>query len=264
MSSAPPSLASAPLGALDCVRHAFYGREGGVSEGAFASLNCSPFAGDAPQAVRANRERVARGLGAADLFTNHQVHGARVRVIGADADPSEVVRADGLVTREARACLGVLAADCAPVLFADAQARVIGAAHAGWRGALLGVTDAVIAAMTALGARPARIVCAIGPAIQAASYRVGAPFRRRFFDGELPCEEFFGRDRGRDGDQDEGGYFFDLPGYLRRRIARAGVAAPDVLPDDTFADSRRFFSYRRSCTQGEKDYGRQIGAIALV
>ncbi|MGR3985136.1 MAG: peptidoglycan editing factor PgeF [Gammaproteobacteria bacterium] len=253
---APPRLAGASLDALGCVRHGFYGRQGGVSAGAFASLNCSPFAGDAPAAVRANRGRVAHGLGAADLFTNQQIHGARVRVIDAATGAAETAQADGLVTRARRACLGVLAADCAPVLFADAQAGVIGAAHAGWRGALLGVTDAVIEAMRGLGARPAHIVCAIGPAIQAASYRVGAPFRRRFCESGLPCADFF--ERAQDG------YCFDLPGYLRRRIAHAGVAEIDVLPDDTFADARRFFSYRRSCASGESGYGRQIGAIALI
>ncbi|MGR3913631.1 MAG: polyphenol oxidase family protein [Gammaproteobacteria bacterium] len=254
--SVPPRLAGASLDALGCVRHGFYGRQGGVSAGAFASLNCSPFAGDAPEAVTANRRIVARALGADDMFTNSQVHGACVRVINAAADPAEVVQGDGLVTRTAGACIGVLGADCAPVLFADALAGVIGAAHAGWRGALLGVTDAVIEAMRALGASPARMVCVVGPAIQAASYRVGAPFRRRFCAGEMPCEDFFERDRD--------GYFFDLPGYVCRRIKHAGVTALDVLPHDTFADARRFFSYRRSRARGRMEYGRQVGAIALA
>ena len=256
--SAPPRFASALLDAAGAVRHGFYGRRGGVSAGVFASLNGGRLSGDRPALVRANLARVADDLGGARLFTNRQVHGARVRIITTDADPDEPFEGDGMVTREAGLCLGVLAADCAPVLFADPP--VIGTAHAGWRGALLGVTDAVIGEMTRLGARPERIVCAIGPAIQARSYRVGAELVARFrTESPFPCEDCFHREPTAAGDH----HHFDLPRYLRLRIARAGIAAIDTLADDTFRDEARFFSYRRSSRRGEADYGRQISAIAL-
>ena len=268
---APPRLVGALLDAPP-VRHGFYGRRGGVSTGVFDSLNCGPFSGDRRAAVAANRRRVADDLGVAHIFTNKQVHGNRVRIIeaNADPDPGEVFEGDGLVTFDAGVGLGVLAADCAPVLFADLQARVIGAAHGGWKGALLGVTDAVIEKMTQLGARPERMVCAIGPAIQARSYRVGAEFVERLQkDSPFECADCFRRSEVKGGDQTDAGdgvYSFDLPRYLSTRIARAGVAATAInaLPDDTFADESRFFSYRRSCHRGEAEYGRQIGVIALV
>lgn len=257
--SAPPRLAGALLEAPVRIRHGFYGRRGGASTGIFASLNCSHFSGDLSASVEANRRCVADDIGAAYLFTNRQVHGNRVRIIEAGADPAEIFEGDGMVTGAAGIGLGVLAADCAPVLFADPHARVIGAAHAGWKGALLGVTDAVIEKMTRLGARPERMVCAIGPAIQAGSYRVGPELVERFrTDSPFPCAACFHKDTG------DGDHHFDLPRYLYMRIARAGIASVDALPDDTFADEARFFSYRRSCHRGEAKYGRQVGAIVLV
>ncbi|MGI9311025.1 MAG: peptidoglycan editing factor PgeF [bacterium] len=238
---ASPLIFSASLGAARRVRHGFYGRRD-----------------DADDSLATERQRVADDLGAAMLFSNRQVHGDRVRVIEVGCDADEVFDGDGLVTRAPGVALGVLSADCAPVLFADASAAVIGAAHAGWRGALLGVTDAVIARMTDLGARPRRIECAIGPAIQARSYRVGAQLRRRFeADSPLPCACCFD---AADEDDGDGAYRFDLPRYLRLRLARAGVGAVDALAADTFADPARFFSYRRE----PANPGRQISAIALA
>ena len=256
---APPRLASALLEAAGSVRHGFYGRGGGVSTGIFHSLNCSSQAGDRPASVAANRRRVTDDLGGVRLFTNQQAHGNRVRVIHADADSGERFAGDGMVTDEAGVGLGVLAADCAPVLFADPRASVIGAAHAGWRGALLGVTDAVIEKMTSLGARRSQMVCAIGPAIQARSCRVGPELVERFrAESPIPCAECF---RGNPTD----GWYFDLPRYLRLRIAHADLptSALEALPEDTFADPARFFSYRRTSHLGEAQYGRQLSVIAL-
>ena len=267
--SAPPRLIGALLEAHGPIRHGFYGRRGGVSTGGFESLNCGWSSGDLPDSVAANRRRVADDLGGGGIFTNKQIHGNRVRVIEAGADPDEVFEGDGLVTREVGAALGVLVADCAPVLFADPAAAVIGAAHAGWKGALRGVTDAVIEKMTDLGARPERMVCVIGPAIQAGSYRVGAELVARFeTDSPVRCETCFRKDNGADESGTDqtghGSYYFDLPRYLRMRIARAGIAPVETLADDTFKDERRFFSYRRSRHRGDANYGRQIGAIVLV
>ena len=205
--SAPPRLVGALLDAHGSIRHGFYGRRGGVSTGGFESLNCGWSSGDLPDSVAANRRRVADDLGGGGIFTNKQIHGNRVRVIEAGADPDEVFEGDGLVTREVGAALGVLVADCAPVLFADPAAAVIGVAHAGWKGALRGVTDAVIEKMTELGARPERMVCVIGPAIQAGSYRVGAELVARFeTDSPVRCEACFRKDNGADeAGTDEGG-----------------------------------------------------------
>ncbi len=264
--SALPRLAGASLEAPGRIRHGFYGRRGGVSTGVFASLNGSPYAGDLPASVDANRRRVRDDLGAVRLFTNQQIHGYRVCLINADTDPDQLFQGDGMVTGEAGLALGVLAADCAPVLFADPQARVIGAAHAGWKGALLGVTDAVIEMMTQLGAQRARMVCAIGPAIQRESYRVGQELVERIqTDSPFSCAACFRqRNINENKTTGDGDWHFDLPRYLRMRIAAAGIASIDVLADDTFADQARFFSYRRSCHRHQAQSGRQMSAIVLA
>jgi len=253
-----PHLASSLFAAAGPVRHGFYGRRGGVSDGVFASLNCSRWCGDAGVSVDANLRRVAADLGGVRIFTPRQVHGRRVREITAAAGPGDEFEGDGLVTGEAGLGLGVLAADCAPVLFADPVSGIIGAAHAGWRGALAGVTDAVIAQMVRLGARPQRIICAIGPAIQFNSYRVGARWARRFRAASpFACDGCFRGSAAGDT------CYFDLPGYLRMRIARAGVGAIDTLAGDTFANPAQFFSHRRSTHRGDATCGRQISVIAL-
>lgn len=283
MSASIPHITSAVLASADGVEHAFFGRRGGVSAGAFESLNCSRWCGDDPAAVAANigRAGAAVGLDPARVFANRQAHGCRVRRVhrnGAADDAGALFAGDALVAAAPGLGLGVLGADCAPVLLADPAARVVGAAHAGWRGALAGVVEAAVADMARLGAQPARMVCAIGPAIQVDSYRVGGDWVRRFRAASpVACEECFrrgdgdgdgddgdggdgdGGDDDGDGDRDSAAWHFDLPGYLRLRLARAGVAAVDVLPHDTFADAQ-FFSHRRSRNQ---PCGRQLSLIAL-
>lgn len=275
MSATTPHIKSAVL-AADGVEHAFFGRRGGVSAGAFESLNCSRWCGDEAVAVAANIERAGAAVGVrpARVFANRQAHGCRVRRIDAGDDAGATFAGDALVTAAPGLGLGVLGADCAPVLLTDPAARVVGAAHAGWRGALAGVVEAAVAEMARLGAQPARMVCAIGPAIQVASYRVGGDWARRFRAASpVACDDCFRRgdgvgDGGDNGDGDGDGdgdnadsaaWYFDLPGYLRLRLARAGVVTVDVLPHDTFADAQ-FFSHRRSRNQS---CGRQLSLIAL-
>lgn len=247
---------SSDLDPLPGVRHGFFTRREGVSEGIYASLNCGLGSGDAPERVRENRARAMARLGvpAAPLCTPHQVHGTGVVRIEAAWAASERPRADAVVTDRPGLALGVLTADCAPLLLADPAARVVGAAHAGWKGALAGVVEAVVAAMAALGAEPAHICAAIGPCILQASYEVGPEFPGPFLAQDRASEAFFAPAAGR--------YRFDLPGYLCRRLAACGIAAHHVA-EDTCADAARFFSYRRTCKEGGGDYGRLLSAIVL-
>ncbi len=250
--SAPPFLEA---DALAGARHAFFGRQGGVSTGLYASLNAGPGSNDQPAHVAENRARIAAAMGVArDRFVSmHQVHSADVRVIDAPW-PGPWPPLDGIVTTARGLALGVLSADCAPVLFADVKAGVIGAAHAGWKGALAGVLEATLAAMRGAGARD--IVCAIGPTIQQASYEVGPEFEARFVADDSHAARFF---RAGDGDR----RLFDLPGYCAARLERAGAAQVRSLGADTCADEARFFSNRRAVKRGEGDYGRNCAAIVL-
>ncbi len=242
---------------LSAVPHGFFTRAGGVSTGLYAQLNCGPGSSDDPHAVQENRRRVATALGAAyGLATLYQVHGREVVTVTGDYDIGQRPKADGLVTARRGIALGVLSADCAPVLFADAVAGVIGACHAGWRGALAGVTDATVAAMEALGAQRNRIAAAIGPCIGQPSYEVSAPFRAEFLAADIGNDRFFGPGKR------DGHWQFDLPGYLMQRLKTAGISA-ESLGLDTCSDPARFFSYRRMTLAGEADYGRQVSAIAL-
>ncbi len=249
---------SPALDGLPGIAHGFFGRAGGVSQGIYASLNCGQGSNDRPEDVAGNRARVARAVGVAPdrLVSVHQVHGREAVTV--TAPWIERPRADAMVTAVAGLALGVLAADCTPVLFADPEARVIGAAHAGWRGALAGITDATVEAMMALGARPERIRAAIGPTIRGQSYEVGAEFPGPFLAESADNIRFF-RPAARAGHQ-----MFDLPGYLAARLRRSGLAAVDDLEQDTLTQPERFFSYRRTTLAGETDYGRQLSAIALV
>ena len=235
------------------VLHGFFTRKGGVSEGLYGSLNCGFSTGDARERVQANRDRaVARlGLAADRLAAVQQVHSARVVVIGDDWEPGALEQADALATRRRGVALGILGADCAPVLLADAEAGVIGAAHAGWRGALDGVTDSVIDAMAGLGAEPARIVAAIGPCIAQASYQIGPEFPAPFLAQDPANAAFFADGR------------FDLPGYLRARLERRGLAVVAPSPSDTLARPDLFFSHRRATHESGGVAGRQLSAIAL-
>jgi YfiH family protein len=239
--------------------HGFFTRRGGVSEGRFASLNCSLSGRDDPAAVRENRARAAAALGLppSALFGLHQVHGVAVAVLeGAGWPPEARPEADAVVTRRRGVALGIVTADCAPVLFADPEAGVIGAAHAGWRGAVAGVLEATLAAMAALGAQRSRIRAAIGPCIHQPSYEVAADLRDAVLAADPSEARFFAPGRR------EARWQFDLPGYCLARLARAGVAAAPS-PADTLAEEARFFSHRRSTLAGGGPIGHQLSAIAL-
>lgn len=258
MSDVPPRFAAPSLSQLAGVKHGFFGREGGVSQGIYASLNTGPGSGDDSAHVAENRTRIAQALGVAPthLLSLHQIHSATaVRV---DAPwRSERPQADALVTTIRGLALTALSADCAPVLFADDQAGVIGAAHAGWRGALAGVLEACVAEMTRAGADPACIVAAIGPCIRQPSYEVGPDFMEAFRKADAESLTFF---RAGDGDRLK----FDLPGYCRLRLARAGVTMAETVPLDTYSEEHALFSHRRSVHQREADYGRNCSAIVLA
>jgi polyphenol oxidase len=252
-------LQSAALTALAGIRHAFFTREGGVSEGLYASLNGGVGSDDAPALVAENRARMAAALGVAPdrLLTAYQIHSPDVVTIDRPWAPADRPRADAIVTAARGLAIGVSTADCGPVLFADATAGVIGAAHAGWRGAATGVLEATIAAMERCGADRAHIVAALGPMIRQPSYEVGPEFVTRFKADDGANERFF-QPAARPGHA-----LFNLPGYLAARLAAAGVRRVEDLGHCTYADSARFFSFRRSTHHSEKDYGRHINAIAL-
>lgn len=240
--------------ALTGLPHGFFTRAGGVSEGLYATLNGGPGSGDTAAAVAENRRRIAAHLGVVEVVSVAQVHSDRAVAVDG---PWQGTRpeADALVTDRPGLALGVLTADCAPVLFADREARVIGAAHAGWKGAEAGILEATIAAMEHLGARADRIAAAIGPTISQAAYEVGPEFVERFVDADPDTARFFAAGKG---DQ----ALFDLPAYVRWRLAGIGVAAA-WTGHCTYADPERFFSYRRATHAGEPDYGRLVAAIAL-
>jgi len=247
------------LADISGVRHAFFTRAGGVSSGVYASLNAGIGSADTPENVTANRARVATALGVGPdrLLTCYQFHSADVAVAdrpwSADARP----RADAIATRMPGIAIGVSTADCGPVLFADPSAGVIAAAHAGWRGALAGVTDSAIAAMERLGAVRSRIIAALGPMIRQPHYETGPDLATRFAAADRASERFF-RPSAR-----EGHFMFDLAAYIAARLAAAGIATIEDLGACTYADPERFFSYRRMTHRSEPDYGRHINAIVL-
>ena len=248
------------LDAIPAVRHAFFTRAGGVSRGAYASLNCGFGSGDDPAAVATNRARAMEMLGQRPeaLACGYQVHSARVAAVEEPWPRERAPQVDALVTTRSDVVLGILTADCAPVLFADPGASVVGAAHAGWRGAQSGVLEETIDAMCRLGAERGRIVAAIGPTIGKDSYEVGAEFVERFLGEDPGNERFFGPARR------PGHRHFDLPGYAAARLHRAGVAVVVDCEADTCADEGQFFSYRRACVRGERAYGRGLSAIVLT
>ena len=233
--------------------HGFFTRAGGVSTGIYEGLNCGAGSGDDPEAVRENRARVAAAMGVDEVSSLHQVHSPDVIVV--EGALSERPKADAMVTATPGAALGVLTADCAPVLFEDADAGVVGAAHAGWRGALAGVTDATIDAMAGLGADRARIRAVIGPTISQRAYEVGPEFLDAFMAEDPEADRFFAG-----GAEDR--MQFDLPGYLLKRLRDAGAEAA-WTGHCTYSDPRRFYSYRRTTHAGEADYGRLIAAISI-
>lgn len=253
----PPAERSTALAAAPGVAHGFFGRQGGVSTGLYASLNCGPGSDDAPQAVAENRARAAAALGAAPdrLLTAHQIHSADAVVV-TQPWSGERPRCDALVTATPGLALGALAADCAPVLFAEPDAKVVAAAHAGWRGAVGGVLEATIDAMETLGADPARILAAVGPCIAQASYEVGPEFVAQFTDADPANARFFTPGQG---DRSH----FDLPGFVAARLTAAGLGRVDVIGHDTCARPDAYFSHRRRTKAGEPDYGRNLSAIVL-
>ncbi|PTQ13201.1 polyphenol oxidase [Sphingomonas oleivorans] len=238
--------------------HGFLGREGGVSTGIHAGLNVGLGSDDDRAAIHENRrlavEAVAPGTA---LVTLHQVHSAEAVTVTEPFPEDARPHADALVTDRPGLLLGILTADCVPVLFADAEAGVIGAAHAGWKGAIAGVTDATIAAMERLGASRSRIAAAIGPCIARASYEVDDGFFRRFAEQDPANERFFADGVRADRHQ------FDIEAYVAARLAEAGLERIEALGLDTYADERRFFSFRRATHRGEPGYGRQISLLAL-
>jgi len=253
-------LRAANLAMIDGVAHGFFTRLGGVSDGLYASLNCGPGSRDDVANVTENRARVAAILGAApeNVLSAYQKHSATAVVAKKPWSRDKVPEADAIVTATPGLAIGILTADCAPVLFCDPEARVVGAAHAGWRGALGGILEATVEAMTGLGAKPERIHAAIGPAISQGAYEVGEDYRAGFLGQEPDSEAFFATDEG------SGEPHFDLPGYVAERLARAGVDDILDLGLCTYYDETRLFSYRRSQHHGEEDYGRQISAILLA
>ncbi|MGQ0664670.1 MAG: peptidoglycan editing factor PgeF [Pseudomonadota bacterium] len=251
-------LTLATLDAIDGLRHAFFSRRGGVSEGVYASLNCGLGTADRPDNVVANRARALARLEfkPAALMTLRQVHGADVVEVDGAWPHGEAPTADGMVTTRRGLVLGILTADCAPVLLVDAEAGVIGAAHAGWRGGLAGIVEASVRAMVRCGAEASRIVAAIGPCIAQPSYEVGPEFPAPFLAADPAHREFFAPAIA------GGKLLFDLRGFLARRLGAAGLERIFELPHDTCREDR-FYSHRRAVKRGEADYGRLLSAIAL-
>ena len=246
------------LSAFQNIRHAFFTREGGVSDGIYQSLNGGIGSRDAPENVRENRARMATALGVAatHLVSCYQIHSPDVIVAERPWTRETAPRADAIVTQMPGLAIGVSTADCGPILFADGEAGVIGAAHAGWKGALTGVLESTVAAMEKLGADRGGIIAAIGPLIRQHSYEVGGEFVERFLDADAENAVFF-IPSVRDGHA-----MFDLAGFIRMRLENAGVLMIDDIGVDTYSDER-FYSYRRSVHRNEPDYGRHIHAIAL-
>jgi polyphenol oxidase len=252
------TLGSPLLSAIPGLRHAFFTREGGVSDGIYAGLNGGLGSNDDPRNVAENRRRMAEQLAVApDHFLSvHQIHSPDAVVASRPWESGPRPRADAIVTRIEGLAIGITAADCGPILLVDPNARVIGAAHAGWKGALTGILESTIETMEKLGAERGGMVAAIGPLIRQHSYEVGGEFVERFIDTDADNAVFFIPSTR------EGHSMFDLAGYIRMRLENAGVLMIDDLGVDTYSDER-FYSYRRSVHRKEPDYGRHVHAIAL-
>lgn len=261
MTTAPsvPLISSGILNDLSEIHHAFFTRQGGVSEGIYESLNCGPASNDDPARVKANRDRAMARLKLPPeaLVTPRQIHGTHVEAVGRPWPQDEAREADGLVTRVPGIALGVLAADCAPVLFADDKAGVVAVAHAGWKGALAGILEACVEAMTRLGASPENTRVVIGPCISQWSYKVDLEFLTPFIS-ENPSNEMMFSPSSR-----EDCYFFDYSTYIFNRLDALGLNSVSRLPHDTCGEAERFFSYRRSYLEGETDFGRNLSVIFL-
>lgn len=257
----PRPIEAAPLAGLTGISHGFFTREGGVSSGVYASLNCGHGSNDDTGTVTENRRRVAAALGAGraeDVLTVHQIHSATAIVADGPIARGALPKADAVATRTPGLVIGALAADCAPVLFADPQAQVVAAAHAGWRGALAGITDAAVEAMEGLGADRRRITAVVGPCIGPAAYEVGPEFEAAFLERDGAYGRFFTRPKS------GGRPFFDLPGFVVHRLEVARLGTVAAAAPCTYADDSRFFSFRRTTHRGEADYGRHISAIVVT
>jgi YfiH family protein len=253
-------LQATALAGLTGIRHGFFTRSGGVSQGVYATLNGGIGSKDAPEHVGENRARMAKALGVrSDHFVSaYQIHSPDVVTVEQPWPHDQRPKADAMVTKTPGIALGISTADCGPVLFADVQARVIGAAHSGWRGAFSGVLEATVAAMEKLGADRNRMVVALGPMIRQPNYEVGPEFVARFREAGDDNMKFFAPSERKDH------AMFDLAGYATMRLERAGIATIEDLKHCTYAEPERFFSYRRMTKLGETDYGRHINAIALA
>jgi len=254
---AVPHEQSQKLNSIPGICHGFYKKLGGVSSGIYDSLNCGPSSQDKPENVAQNRARVMHSLGleSAQLFGLHQIHSTRVHQVTPDSDASEYPQGDGLVTRHKGLALSVLGADCTPILFASPQG-VIGAAHAGWKGAVTGMVESMVTSMCDLGAQRDDIIACIGPTIHQASYEVRDDFIKQLNAlSDLSSQPFLAEKEGR--------YYFDLPGYLLAQCKRSGIQA-ESLGLDTYDLKDEFFSYRRNTHAGIKDYGRQISVISII
>ncbi len=243
---------------LQGIPHGFFGRAGGVSEGPVAGLNCGLGSGDDPQLVEANRRLAADAiLPGAPIASVHQIHSPNAVIVHESVPHRQRPQADALATDRPGMLLGIVTADCAPVLLADAEAGVVGAAHAGWRGATRGVTDQAIAAMLSLGARVERIAAAVGPCIARASYEVDHPFAEQILAADADNDRFLA-------EGPNGRPHFDLEAYVVARLAAAGVRRIEASGLDTYALEGRFYSYRRATHRGEPTYGRQISLIGVA
>ncbi|PKR55106.1 polyphenol oxidase [Thalassospira marina] len=248
------------LGNIAGLKHGFFTREGGVSNGIHAGLNVGFGSDDDKDIVARNRSLAAAAFDTTSdrLTTVYQVHGTDVAVLDRPLSRDELPKADAMVTDRKNVMLGILTADCTPVLFCDAVAGVIGACHSGWRGSFAGISESTVQAMENLGAKRANIVAAIGPCIGRASYEVDGGFRDRILTGPRGDEDLF------DASVREGHFMFDLPEYVYRRTCDTGIANVSLLVRDTLAEEELFFSYRRTKLRGEPDYGRQLSAIMLA
>jgi len=253
------TITASSLSGLTGIRHAFFTRDGGVSSGIYATLNAGIASKDDAAHVTENRARMAKTLGVApeNFVTAYQIHSPDVVIAEKPWDASTRPRADAIVTRVPGLAIGVSTADCGPVLFADADARVLGAAHAGWRGALGGVLETTLDEMEKLGARRDNIVTALGPMIRQSNYEISGEFFRNFCQADPDNKRFF--KSGARADH----FMFDLPGYIAARLQQAGIRAIEDCGLCTYAEPERFYSYRRSQHRGEPDYGRHVNAIVL-
>jgi polyphenol oxidase len=242
------------------IRHGFFTRRGGTSTGLYKTLNCGSGSKDDRVAVSDNRARVAEHLGShhGDVQTIYQVHSADALIVDTIVDREALPQADALVTRTRGLAIGVLTADCCPVLFADQEAKVVGAAHAGWKGAVGGVLEATVKAMESLGADRSRIVAAIGPTISQASYEVGAEFQDTFLKDDPANSRFFARGAA------SAKFQFDLPGFVHSKLQKSSLTRIETCAPCTYRNESLFFSYRRSTHRSDPDYGRQISAIVVA